>query len=641
MDYKHTSHGCGALRLSLLATAIAAVLMPSVQAVEVDTQSEDWSVRFDNTGKFNYGMRTESADARMLATPNNNDGDYNFKDAGDTVTTRFDLLTELDVVNKGNTGFRISAASWYDYAYRDVGADENPFINGNSASSGIVGLPPVAGNRHLSDYADRYYHGPSGELLDAFVFHNMEVGDESLLGVKIGQHNIFWGETLLSPVHALSYGQSGLDLAKLAASPGTEAKELFVPRNQISASFTLNPEWTFAAQYFLDWNAARLPEAGTYYGSSDLVGFGAQSFLLGHTGGPGLAGPSGTLSNIRRGDDIEPGKHGDWGIMAKWSPEALDATLGAFYRRTADILPQAVLDARGMTIRGAAPLPAGAVPNLRQSIANTSYALAYGDDIDIFGLSLSKDVAGVSVGSDLNYRQHMPLSSIPALLSATGPGGLANGFGIPAPVLGPRHPDTGVITDDSDGYSATGDTLHWTLNGLMTFADTALFDGAALLGELYYSNLLSLDDHNKALYKGEDSYQGIDKPTRDNWGLAVNFTPTWYQVLPGVDMNMPLSVNWGLAGISPVQAGGAKDTGSYAVGLGATLYNQYFVDLKYVDSFGKSAECNDGAVDGATPNALDGAQRNTCYAGGYASFSGGGATTEDRGAIYLTLKTTY
>jgi len=107
MDYKHTSHGGGALRLRLLAAAIAAALMPTVQAVEVDTGSEEWSVRFDNTGKFNYGMRTESADERMLATPNNNDGDYNFKDAGDTVTTRFDLLTELDVVNKGNTGFRM------------------------------------------------------------------------------------------------------------------------------------------------------------------------------------------------------------------------------------------------------------------------------------------------------------------------------------------------------------------------------------------------------------------------------------------------------------------------------------------------------------------------------------------------------
>ena len=105
MDYKQSSHGCGALRLSLLATTIMAALMPAAQSVEIDTDSEDWSVRFDNTGKFNYGMRTESADDRMLATPNNNDGDYNFKDSGDTVATRFDLLTELDVVNQGNKVF--------------------------------------------------------------------------------------------------------------------------------------------------------------------------------------------------------------------------------------------------------------------------------------------------------------------------------------------------------------------------------------------------------------------------------------------------------------------------------------------------------------------------------------------------------
>ena len=105
MDYKHTSHGCGALRLSLLATAIAAVLLPTVQAVEIDTDSEEWSVRFDNTGKFNYGMRTESADARMLATPNNNDGDYNFRKAGTNITNRVDLMSELDVVYQNKMGF--------------------------------------------------------------------------------------------------------------------------------------------------------------------------------------------------------------------------------------------------------------------------------------------------------------------------------------------------------------------------------------------------------------------------------------------------------------------------------------------------------------------------------------------------------
>ena len=101
-----------------------------------------------------------------------------------------------------------------------------------------------------------------------------------------------------------------------------------------------------------------------------------------------------------------------------------------------------------------------------------------------------------------------------------------------------------------------------------------------------------------------------------------------------------LSVNVGIDGVSPVVAGGAEDGGNYAVGVSAAIYNQYYVDLKYVDAFGKTTDCNDGATDGATPNALDGTQRYTCYAGGLASASGSGAT-EDRGAVYLTLKTTF
>ena len=58
--------------------------------------------------------------------------------------------------------------------------------------------------------------------------------------------------------------------------------------------------------------------------------------------------------------------------------------------------------------------------------------------------------------------------------------------------------------------SATGDTLHWTLNGLMTLPKTPVFDQATVLAELYYSNLLKLDSKNEALYKGKDSYRGID-----------------------------------------------------------------------------------------------------------------------------------
>ena len=621
-----------------LVSAILTISLPAANAMEVDTGNEDFAIRFDNTVKYNYGVRTEGADKRLLGTPNNNDGDYNFRKAGTNITNRVDLLSELDVVYQNKTGFRVSTASWYDKAYDNAGSNSNPFANGNDDFSSIAGFggrpgaPAVFGSPHLSNYAQRYYSGPSGEVLDAFVFYNTEVGDESQLNIKAGQHNVFWGETILNPVHSISYGQSGLDLAKLAASPGTEAKELFVPRNQISTTLTINPELTVGAQYFLDWDAARLPEAGTYYGGSDLVGFGAQSFLLGHTGGAGLAGPNGTLTTVRRGDDYTPDNRGDWGLMLKWSPEWLDGTVSAYYRKSSDILPQAILDTRGLT-------SVGGVAGLRNSISTTSYEFAYADDIDIYGLSLAKEFGGVSVGSDLNVRHNMPLASIPAIISSAGPAGLQSGLGL----LPPRSPATGVVTDaprDGDSMAATGDTLHWTINGLVSIAATPLFDSASLLGELYYSNLLSLDSKNKALYKGDDSYRGIDKPTRDNWGLAVNFTPTWYQVFPGVDLSAPLSVNLGLDGVSPVVAGGAQDTGTYAVGVSAAIYNQYYVDLKYVDAFGEATKCDNGATDGSTPNALDGTQRYTCFGGGYASFSGAGAT-EDRGALYLTLKTTF
>ncbi|MFJ7284382.1 DUF1302 domain-containing protein [Pseudomonas sp. NPDC099000] len=670
--HNNKSHGhTHTSRHSLLALAILAASMPAAHAVELDTGNPDWAVRFDNTVKYNYGVRTESADKRMLGTPNNNDGDYNFRKAGTNITHRVDLLTEMDVVYKDHVGFRVSAASWYDKAYENTGSNSNPFVNGNGSTSGLVAndprLAPVTrdnvgnGSPHLSNYAQRYYTGPSGEILDAFVFYSTEVGEESLFSVKAGQHNVFWGETILNPVHSISYGQAGLDLAKLAASPGTEAKELFVPRNQVSMSFTVNPELTVGAQYFLDWDAARLPEAGTYYGGSDLVGFGAQSFLLGNTNsvvpgsplGCGLA-PCNALTNVRRGDDLTPRNSGDWGFMAKWSPAWLDGTLGVYYRQTSDILPQAWLDARGLSSANAnGTAPAGQVPavvNTLNSLSTTTYQLAYSDKIDIVGLSLSKDIGGISVGSDLNIRHNMPLASIPAIVSTSSPLGLGRGLGL----LPPRSAATGVIYDtphDGDSMSATGDTLHWTINGLMTLPKTPVFDSAVLLAELYYSNLLKLDSKNEALYKGKSTYRGLDAPTRDNWGIAVNFTPTWYQVFPGVDMSLPMSVNVGLDGVSPVSGGGAKDTGNYALGVGAAIYNKYFVDLKYVDAFGKADKCNvsgnstgaanAGSGDGSTPNAFSGNENYACYAGGYSALSGGGATTEDRGALYLTLKTTF
>ena len=138
--HNNKNQGFTVSRYTLLASAILAASMPTAQAVELDTGNPDWTARIDNTIKYNYGVRTESADKRMLGTPNNNDGDYNFRKSGTNITNRVDLLTEMDVVYQNHMGFRISAATWYDKAYDHTGSNSNPFVNGNDEYSSISGF---------------------------------------------------------------------------------------------------------------------------------------------------------------------------------------------------------------------------------------------------------------------------------------------------------------------------------------------------------------------------------------------------------------------------------------------------------------------------------------------------------------------
>jgi hypothetical protein len=49
---------------------------------------------------------------------------------------------------------------------------------------------------------------------------------------------------------------------------------------------------------------------------------------------------------------------------------------------------------------------------------------------------------------------------------------------------------------------------------------------------------------------------------------------------------MPMSIGMGLHGISPVAGGGAKNNGSYSVGLAFEFLTKYKIDLTYASFFG-------------------------------------------------------
>jgi hypothetical protein len=615
-------------RRRVLAIAVATALAPigAVDAFELTPDSPDLSVRWDNTVRYNLGLRTESQDSKIIGSPNYDDGDRNFSN-GSIVTNRLDVLSEFDVVWKRQVGFRVSAAAWFDYAYDDV--DDKADATANTLVNGL----PVAGE--LSNFTKRYANGPSGEVLDAFAFANFDAGDVPI-NVKIGQHTVYWGESLLlgGAVHGISYAQMPLDIWKGFSTPGSEAKELFRPRGAVTLQAQPLADLSVAAQWFFGWESVQIPESGSYLTIQDAINHGGESFIFGPN--PLAAAIPGAPAYLRlwRAPDIEPDSYssdlGDYGLAVRWSPTKLDATLGFYFRSTTDTIPQLMatpgvvpgVPAPTCTAIGGVALPgnlclansaATSPAELQQFGKLGTYNAAYGDDIKIYGVSLSKNVFGASIGAEVSYREDMPLQSdavqvLPAVLVPRVPGSIAT---------------TAVPEKGTPG--ALGDTWHAVLNFFKVFPETPVFDTANLQVEFTWM-MWDKITQNEAVFKGRDGYNQIDEVSKNFVGMAVNFAPTWFQAFPGVDLIAPLTWSQGLSGNAAISFGGNEDTGNWSVGLAADILQKYRIDLRYSDYYGDYST----TPTGATP------------AGGVLGVpNGASASLSDRGWLSLTFKTTF
>ena len=556
----NTSHRLPFARTGLAAAAAAAAVLAAApaQAFEFDTGNPELTVRWDNTPRLNLGMRAEQRDDLIGNNQLYDEGTYSF-DRGDLVAARIDWFSELDVIYQKRFGGRVSAQAWYDGAYGSYGRSNPRFAS-------IASYP---GNRY-SDYTRDLYRGADFEFLDAFVFGRFDLGEVPLT-VKLGRHSLYWGESLFvnGNLNSIAYAQNPLDLQKGFATPGAEAKELFRPLTQISGQAAVTEELTLLGQYFFEWDSFRFPEGGTFLGPVDFAFRGPERQFL---------GPLGFASNA---GNINPDERGDFGLGARWSPEWLDGTLGLYYRNYSDKLPQLLLTRAGR---------------------NTSqYNLVYADNISLYGISLAKNIGGVSVGAELSYRANTPLNAA-VLGNAAAAGPLPGGE-----TAGPR-----------------GNTANGLVNVLGVLPKTEVFDAATWAAELVWAHLVSVRSGGNlfmgegyAPCAGKNKWDGCS--TDNYFGLSAAFTPIWYQVFPGVDLSAPMAVFAGLKGNAPTVFGGNQGNGNYAIGLGADVYQKYRFDLKYIDYFGHTKD------NGTMVTAQN------------------GFTTllKDRGSVYLTFKTTF
>ena len=509
-------------RATRLAWAVAGLCAAgAANAVEFDVGNPDFALRWDNTVRYNIAVRAEGKDPKIANAANSDESDNKF-DRGDVVNNRLDLLSELDLVYKGKMGFRVSAAGWYDAGYNDHNVPTAAAYANSSYD-----------NNTYSSFTKRYYNGPSGEFLDAFVFGNVELGGATLR-VKAGKHSLFWGDVIFNANHSVAYSQMPSDSRKSLSSPGVEAKETVLPLNQLSAQLQILDNLAVAGEYFLDWKPNRLPEGGTYYGAADFLFYGPDRFFL----NPGAAP---TLS-VRRTDALEPGKTGNWGLNLKWSPDWVDGTIGVYYRKFDERQPWSAPQVVPPSASGAG-----------------FYRLVYAKGTEVFGVGLNKNIGGFAVASELSMRRNT------ALINS----------GINAATLeGPR-----------------GDTYHGFINATVLGNLSASVPYTAVF-ELAGSRWNKVTT-NPNLFNGEGfagcsaAGTGFSCATKNYLGVSALFNPKILQVFPSADLSIPIFVQGGIKGNAATLSGGNKNAGNYSVGLTLDYQSQYVIGLTYSDFFGK------------------------------------------------------
>jgi hypothetical protein len=509
------------------------------------------------------------------------------------VSSRLDVLSEMDVIWKSDYGFRVSGAGWYDPQY---GSDsDHP-----DERRGTWGQPSVKPGEYTNSAEDWHYAG--GELLDAFVFGNWDIGDTSL-GVRAGRHTIYWGNSLLAvgAINGFGGSMAALDFGKGLSVPGSEAKELFLPSNKISAVWQVTDNVTLNAFWNLQHERNRVPQGGTYFAPITGLAEDDEFITLLNANTGGRPTDDDLEDGLRIGYKVDYGdrtEEDDFGFNVQYYFEPWALEMSFIYMNYVDknlhgghIAGDFVLLAQGLgLLPGDGPQPQDNWDS--EALIGGSGFWIFPDDIDLYGVSFAKEIAGISFGLDIVYREDAGLAqSLAATLAQvynvpTGFNELVEGFGF-TPLL---NPDGTNMTEEQffarDSGSSTGplgDTWSVVFNGVGLLRDNGFWEGGSYIFETTAS----------MLDKCNENCGILDNRIKDEqvfWTVAGVFRPTWYQIWPGTDLTLPITFSYNFGDSegdkSPFTFGGDGEGGSGSVGAEFLIDQVWTVRGAYNYRFG-------------------------------------------------------
>ena len=478
-------------------------------AAEFDAGGGDAKLRWDNTVKYSTAVRLSGPNRALLSDPNADDGDRSFH--GGIVSNRFDLLSQLDF-SKAWFGFDVSAALWYDTVYNQKNADNSPAT-----------FNPVSVSHDEFTRATRTLHGADAELVNAFVYVNTELAGIPA-SFRLGRHTLLWGESLFFPDNGIAAGQAPIDEIKVLGRPTAYAKDVFMPVTQASVSLQLSGSLTLDAYYQFEWRKTRTPGVGSYFSDADYLDEGGERYIL----GPG--------QYLFRDPDLRPPGTGQYGAALHWSGGQTDYGLYALRFHAKD--PQVYL-------RPGIVLGSGEPPTITDpSIVNLGigkfgiYELVYPKSIEVYGVSASGYLGSANVAGEISARRNMPLISTTLIAQ---PGEVADG--------------------DAHPLYAIGDTLHAQFSAVEMFSRSRAWDSAALNLEIAANDRLGVTRNASALDHSRDAFAVA---------LRGSFEPTYFALLPNLDLTPHLGLGYGIFGNSSTDASQTEGAGDIELGLTAT-----------------------------------------------------------------------
>lgn len=537
-----------AFRRTPLAAAIA-VLATSAGAAQIEVSDPDLKLRWDNTVKYGAAARTSEQSAALLGEVNQDDGNRNFNRG--LISNRLDWLSEFDL-RRGDFGGRVSAAGWYDSVYNRK--NDNPGFAG--------GATPNQFSVPYNEFTEeaRNIHGRHAEVLDAFVFGRFDLAGKRA-SIRLGQHSIQWGESLFFGGNAIAGTQSPIDAVKLLSVPNTPFKEAIRPVPQVSGQIEVAPRVTLSAYYQFHWVRNRLPAAGSYFSTVDMNPEGGEQILLPQAsqGGIFLDG------NIVRAADQRAKNSGQGGLQLRFSHDETD--YGAYLVRFHSKNFQQVLNLGARSVIFVNPVGCvvpGSFPTGPAScglVAPQTYQLAWHEGITALGFSASHTFGPMNLAVEASVRHNQDLASSNA---------------VNAQALG------GPATDNSGSPAyAIGNTAHVNVSTLWQVPSTPLWREATLIGDVAWNRVLKITKNPDAV---------DPNATRDAVSMRFVLEPTYRQVIPGVDIGVPIGLGYTPKGSRSMALGPgglpASGGGDWSIGLNGSYLDVWRFSLAYTGYFG-------------------------------------------------------